>query len=349
DGVDYARIAYAYARPGALDDHLRIQPRDVELPELPLREPVADGGARGAVLHDAWDLDPRVDGRALDLAPEPLATRKQVVAWQAQAGERLTLRLPFAEPGAYALQLVAVHAPGAAVLRVRGAGDDDAGPARPIGPRREPGRRVLSVALGVHRVGAGEHKLELDCVRSGSVGLDYLWLLLDHVVVPGCVEAEAMEVIASAGVEHEVQALRGTRSSGGRQLWVRARAVGDSVRLRASGLAPGRRRVTLLPTASRDYGALAVAPAGARRADRPRRRAARRAAGHLFAAAPQRGAGRARHGDDRGGRAARAADRARRHEPRGAGAGHVLRHRRHRARARRLRDARQRSAAPASL
>ena len=42
------RIAYHYARPGAVDDHRGLMPSDLRIAPLPKREPKALGGARGA-------------------------------------------------------------------------------------------------------------------------------------------------------------------------------------------------------------------------------------------------------------------------------------------------------------
>ena len=47
-GLSYARIAYHYARPGAIDDHRGLMPSDLKIPPLPKREPKALGGATGA-------------------------------------------------------------------------------------------------------------------------------------------------------------------------------------------------------------------------------------------------------------------------------------------------------------
>jgi hypothetical protein len=270
DGVEYGRIAYLYARPGVLDDHVRLQARDVELPVLPIRTPVADGGARDALLVDAWDLGARVGERVPELVDEPLATRHRVLGWRAERGEVLRLRAPFPEAGAFDLHLVAVHAPDGARVRARIAGQPVLADGRPEIDLRSPHqRRLLSIALAGPPVPAGEAELELECVEPGFVGLDYAWIKLRQIVVPGCVEGEGMRVVrASEGLEHEAQGLGGGRHSGGRHLWVRARAVGDFVELRAEGLAPGRYRASLRPTESWDYAVLAIDLGGERRVDR---------------------------------------------------------------------------------
>jgi hypothetical protein len=45
-GLSYARIAYHYARPGAIDDHRGLMPSDLKIPPLLKREPKAAEGQR---------------------------------------------------------------------------------------------------------------------------------------------------------------------------------------------------------------------------------------------------------------------------------------------------------------
>src|SRR5690606_10353249 len=113
----YGRIVWLYARPGAFDDHRALGPSDVRRPYLPVREPVADGGASGATLHDARELQPRVGDQPVGTLEEPLATRHVVVHWDAAAGAALRLDLPVGTDGAFDVNVVAVHGPDGAVVR----------------------------------------------------------------------------------------------------------------------------------------------------------------------------------------------------------------------------------------
>ncbi|MBK8978480.1 MAG: DUF2961 domain-containing protein [Planctomycetes bacterium] len=257
-GVDYARIAYCYARPGAFDDHVPPTPADLQLPTLPVRQPVADGGARGATLHDGWDLAPRVGSEPLPRIAEPLATRHVVVGGELRTGDVVEFDLPLAEPGAYDAQLVLVHRPDAATLRAAVDGHPLDDGAASLEPRSDHATRILSVPLSLPATSRPAAHIALQCVEPGFFGLDYVWVTLRHVVVPGMLEGEAMTVVdRSPDLAVEDQGLRG-RWSGGRHLWVRARDVGDFVELSAVPPGPGRYRARLVLTQSGDYGTVRI-------------------------------------------------------------------------------------------
>jgi len=58
-GLCYDRIAYCYARPGALDDHRRVQTSELVVRDLPVNEPQAYGGASNSVFYHVEEM-PRI-------------------------------------------------------------------------------------------------------------------------------------------------------------------------------------------------------------------------------------------------------------------------------------------------
>jgi hypothetical protein len=83
--------------------------------------------------------------------------------------------------------------------------------------------------------------------------------------VEGAVEAERLQVSAtSAGLDYQIQGMATDRWSGGAHLWVKAVAPGDFIELRVPAPAPGRYRVSLVLTRSRDYARLGVSLDGKR-------------------------------------------------------------------------------------
>lgn len=177
-GLSYARIAYHYARPNAIDDHRGLMPSDLRVPPLPRRTPQAAGGASGAKFHFPNELSPKATAGTLETVPFPLATRLEVAQWQAEKGAKLELQLPIEKDGRTAIHLVAVHRPDGAAVRAFLDGQPLA-----IGNRPEPiplrsayTPRVLNVNFKPLDLKAGTRTLTLECVEPGIVGLDYIWV-----------------------------------------------------------------------------------------------------------------------------------------------------------------------------
>jgi hypothetical protein len=177
-GLSYARIAYHYARPGAIDDHRALMPADLRVPVLPKRELVARGGATGAKFYFGDQLKAEIEKGRLESLPFPLATQLQVTLWRAEKGDKLKLKVPVEKPGKTALHLVAVHQPGGAVVR---ASLDGKPMATGSGEERvvlvsNHAPRVLNVNFKPLDLQPGDHELTLECLEPGTVGLDYLWV-----------------------------------------------------------------------------------------------------------------------------------------------------------------------------
>jgi hypothetical protein len=177
-GLSYARIAYGYARPGAIDDHRGLMPSDLRIPPLPRRPPVAAGAAAGARFFLPDQLQPEATGGRVATEPFPLATQLQVTRWQAEKGARLKLRVPVEKAGRLALHLVAAHRPDGATVRALWEGkamrtEADAEAVRLWAAHRP---RVLNIHFKPVQAEAGLRELELECLEPGVVGLDYLWV-----------------------------------------------------------------------------------------------------------------------------------------------------------------------------
>lgn len=177
-GLSYGRIAYHYARPGAVDDHRGLTPADLKIPALPKRKLEAAGGAAGARFFLPAQLQPKASAGMVRTAPFPLATQLEVLDWQAARGERLTLTLPVEKNGRAALHLVAVHRPEGAVVRVLLDGKrlDLGNGAETVALRSAHTPRVLNVNFKPVELKAGAASLVIECLEPGPVGLDYVWV-----------------------------------------------------------------------------------------------------------------------------------------------------------------------------
>jgi hypothetical protein len=177
-GLSYARIAYHYARPGAIDDHRGLMPSDLKVVPLPKRQPQALGGATGArfFLFDQLQLQASV-GR-VETAPFPLATQLQLALWQAAKDAKLKFNLAAEKDGRAAIHLVLLHRPDGATVRVLLDGKPlpSAEGAAAIRLRSAHAPRLLNVNLRPVELKAGAHEVVIECVEPGVVGLDYIWV-----------------------------------------------------------------------------------------------------------------------------------------------------------------------------
>jgi hypothetical protein len=187
-GLCYDRIAFAYARPGAVDDHLRIQRKELTVPVLPANLPQPLGGARNATFYPLEAAALLVaGGQAIPAPAQPGASRGQLFGWRAEAGDRLEVPVTLPEAGDYTVNLVAAHWPESGSLRVSWDGEplivDNLGGAGE-GERGEPllvlksgyARRLLSTGFRRGPLEAGTHRLVITCTEGGTFGFDYLWI-----------------------------------------------------------------------------------------------------------------------------------------------------------------------------
>jgi len=177
-GLSYARIAYHYARPGAVDDHRGLMASDLRVPPLPKREPKALGGATGARFLLAGQLRPQSTAGRVEMAPCALATQHEIALWHAEKGGKLKFNLPVEKAGRTWIHWVAVHRPdgGSVRMLLDGKPVPVVGGADEVRLRSTHATRVLNVHFEPVELSAGEHEVVLECVASGPVGLDYVWL-----------------------------------------------------------------------------------------------------------------------------------------------------------------------------
>ena len=92
-GLSYARIAYHYARPNAMDDHRALMPADLKIPVLPKREPKALGAASGARFLMMNQLKPETTSGPLETISSPLATQHELLHWNAKKTHNNLLKM----------------------------------------------------------------------------------------------------------------------------------------------------------------------------------------------------------------------------------------------------------------
>ena len=180
-GLSYARIAYHYARPDAIDDHRGLMPCDLTIKPLPKREFQAVGGAAGARCFHFDQLRPEATAGRLETVPFPLATQLQIANWQAEKGGRLKFSLPVEKDRRASLHLIAVHRTDGATVRALSDGKPLAtlDGAEEIRLRSAHAPRVLNVHFRPVELKAGEREIVLECVEGGAVGLDSIWVKED--------------------------------------------------------------------------------------------------------------------------------------------------------------------------
>ncbi len=182
EGMAYGRIGYHYARPGLMDDHLRITREDVREQVLPENwQPAARGAAKNAVFfqaeeHCAGSVD-------YEMESDKLWAGGKLLRWKPKAaGEELAFTFPVPEKGRY--NVSAAFALDKDSGRITAFVNDNKTPLAggPIDLFR-PHRTLLRVMRGPEReLPEGECVLKLryegpsGTAETGSVGIDFIWL-----------------------------------------------------------------------------------------------------------------------------------------------------------------------------
>jgi len=179
EGLSYGRMSYCYAFPYVRDDHVPLTPARVRIPPLPSWKPVAALGSRGAHFFEAEDLQARCSGGQVRKVRQAICAGGTLLAWEGHSpGDRLELTVPVKAKGKYVVSAVFLHSPEAtSEARVLLDG-------KPIFEGDQtvdlhaPYRTMLRTTRGdrVFELAPGDHKLTVAAGKSGSVGLDFLWL-----------------------------------------------------------------------------------------------------------------------------------------------------------------------------
>ncbi len=183
-GVSYARVAYHYAKPGLMDDHLPITGEDVRHLELPENWlPESRMGAGNSVFHQAEAL---LTGDANStFVKNNLWAGGQLFVWQPEKrGDEITLAMPIETDGKYTIRLAHRNNPSSGKLSVRLDGESvgfggESGildfhvPYRTL--LRDSASKTIELVKGVHTLTlisegpSGES-------RGREIGLDFIWI-----------------------------------------------------------------------------------------------------------------------------------------------------------------------------
>lgn len=187
-GLSYACIAYLYARPGAIDDHRRVQLSELNVMPVPSMEPEAGWGSRNAVIFHFEDREMEVNGGAVGFDGTQLcASRNRLVSWKAEPGHRIAVPFDWEKEGEFCVNIVAAHWPDGGAVKVlldgKPLNTDGLGGAE-LGRNGEEkvvmkslqARRLLSTRFRAVPIQPGAHTLELECLEPGRFGFDYLWI-----------------------------------------------------------------------------------------------------------------------------------------------------------------------------
>ena len=117
DHFSYARMIYAYAVPGAYDDHIPLTRADLRWLKLPSWWwPEADGQASNAVFYQVESI--ASDKDHLTLVQDPIWAAGQLAVWTPVSGkDRLTLLLPAPKAGKYLICLTVARMAGSGKIK----------------------------------------------------------------------------------------------------------------------------------------------------------------------------------------------------------------------------------------
>ncbi len=187
-GLCYSSIAYVYTKPGAIDDHRRIQISELIVPDVPSMQPEAAFGASGAVFHIFEKMTLSVTGGRIGFDDTQVsASQGRLLTWTAKPGDRLSVTIPMNEKKKYSVNLVAAHWPESGSVSIRiedtplvvsnlgGAMLGERGKKTLVLKSRF-ARRLLSTGFQAIALTPGKHTLTLECVEAGKFGFDYLWI-----------------------------------------------------------------------------------------------------------------------------------------------------------------------------
>ena len=181
-GMSYARIAYHYARPGLMDDHLTITDEDVRHLELPANwQPVAFRGSANSLFFQAEDVLANKDLPGTSFTPGRIWSGDRLWVWKpAKKGDEVAFKLPVKEAGKYLLHVTAALTSdsGKISVQVDGHSAGFGGKENAIDlnvPYRTLLRDFPSTPLDLT---AGDHTLTIkyESDPGHTVGIDFFWV-----------------------------------------------------------------------------------------------------------------------------------------------------------------------------
>jgi len=186
----YARVAYYYARPGVIDDHVLISKDDVRYIERQPWMPVAGRGAENSIFYQAQDVI--TDANNIQLVSDNLWAGGQMLLWTPTVtGDKRTFDLNVTESGNYKIRITTANTPSSGIVSAYVDGTrlnfyEQAWKGNSVltkdlfNPYRAASRTLHSPDIVLLNV--GQHKVDIvyegkSADSTGSdVGIDSLWL-----------------------------------------------------------------------------------------------------------------------------------------------------------------------------
>ena len=176
-GFSYARIAYWYARPGAIDDHLPITGEDVRTLELPPNwTPFAGWGSHNCMFYEPRDMLANTSAK-FDIIEDNLHSAGRMMQWTPHhVGDQIIFAVPIEEAGTYRINLCCLKSPDSS--RVRLWIDDREGDAVEANLRVDHRRLMRKINGPELELEAGERMLHVQSLdeETKEIGIDFIWV-----------------------------------------------------------------------------------------------------------------------------------------------------------------------------
>jgi len=183
-GMAYATIAYYYARPGAIDDHVVIQKADATLPTLPPWEPAARAAASNT--NFLWPNDVAQTPKALTTIEGPLYARGKLYQWNPTSPEdSLTFNIEIPRNGRYLIGAVFAQDEASGIFRAEIGGKKLRFNASDQTSLYARGPQILRLFTTGVELSAGAHQLTLHttgkdpAATASNIALNFLYLRRD--------------------------------------------------------------------------------------------------------------------------------------------------------------------------
>lgn len=181
-GMDQGRIAYYYARPGTIDDHMVITGQDMRKPQMPEHwTPVATHGAKDFVFYEADAVVTEMDHTLL-VEKDRIYSSGEMLVWKpTQSDSTVAFNLPAQKSGQHEIAITVKRHPGAGAFSAELNGK----PVHFTGPVTDlhipHGYRLRSFFARGVEMNEGDNTLTLinktPADRENTqIGIDFLWV-----------------------------------------------------------------------------------------------------------------------------------------------------------------------------